>query len=50
MSDAEGRSWAAYVPGADHREHLTPEQVESVMLAELTSDGPPAGPDWRRLD
>ncbi|MEU5791504.1 hypothetical protein ABZ754_27740 [Micromonospora purpureochromogenes] len=50
MSDAEGRPWAAYVPGADHREHLTPEQVESVMLAALTSDGPPAGPDWRRLD
>ncbi|MEH0844039.1 hypothetical protein V6U81_16765 [Micromonospora sp. CPCC 205711] len=50
MADREDRSWGAYVPGADHREQLTPEQVEAVMLAALESPERPAGVDWRRLD
>ncbi|MBM7494106.1 hypothetical protein JOD64_005328 [Micromonospora luteifusca] len=49
MTDNEGRSWGAYVPGADDSEQLTPQQVEDVMLAALTSTERPAGPDWRRL-
>lgn len=49
MTDAEDRSWGAYVPGGDYRDHLTPEQVEDVMLAALTSTARPAGPDWRQI-
>jgi hypothetical protein len=50
MADADNRSWGAYVPGADEKEPLTPEQVESVMLDALTSPERPSWPDWRRLD
>ncbi|MFC0032410.1 hypothetical protein ACFFMM_23095 [Micromonospora chaiyaphumensis] len=49
MQEPDGRAWGAYVPGADRREHLTPEQVEDVMLAALTSTGRPDGPDWRPI-
>ncbi|MFG3603054.1 hypothetical protein [Micromonospora chersina] len=49
MREPGGRAWGAYVPGADRREHLTPEQVEAVMLAALTSTGRPDGPDWRPI-
>jgi hypothetical protein len=49
MTDNEGRSWGAYVPGADDNEYLSPQQVEDVMLAALTSTDRPTGPDWRRL-
>lgn len=49
VQEPDGRSWGAYLPGADHREHLTPEQVEHVMLAALTSTGRPDGPDWRPI-
>lgn len=49
MRERDGRAWGAYVPGADRREHLTPEQVEAVMLAALTSAGRPDGPDWRPI-
>ncbi|KAB1912909.1 hypothetical protein F8274_12325 [Micromonospora sp. AMSO31t] len=49
VQEPDGRAWGAYVPGADRREHLTPEQVEAVMLAALTSTGRPDGPDWRPI-
>ncbi|MET8910083.1 hypothetical protein [Micromonospora sp. NPDC004551] len=49
LQEPDGRAWGAYVPGADRREHLTPEQVEDVMLAALTSTGRPEGPDWRPI-
>lgn len=49
MQEPDGRAWGAYVPGADRREPLTPEQVEEVMLAALTSTGRPPGPDWRPI-
>ncbi|MGY0003846.1 hypothetical protein [Micromonospora sp. I033] len=49
MQEPDGRAWGAYVPGADRREHLTPQQVEDVMLAALTSTGRPDGPDWRPI-
>jgi hypothetical protein len=49
VQEPDGRAWGAYRPGVEHREHLTPEQVEQVMLAALTSSGRPGGPDWRPI-
>lgn len=43
------RRWLRELDLADRREHLTPEQVEDVMLAALTSTGRPDGPDWRPI-
>jgi hypothetical protein len=51
LSDGD-TSWAAVAPGSpeDLRQcHLTPDQVEHVVLDALTSPERPAWPDWRYL-
>jgi hypothetical protein len=43
------RSWFAVPPGADVDAELTADQIETIMLEALTSETPPAWPDWRPL-
>lgn len=51
LSDGE-TSWVAVAPGGPEKIedcHLTPDQVEHVVLDALTSAERPAWPDWRYL-
>jgi len=39
----------AVAPGAPGDQHLTPDEVERIVVDALTSAGPPDWPDWREL-
>jgi hypothetical protein len=39
----------AVAPGAPDDQHLTPDEVEDIIVDALTSAGPPEWPDWREL-
>jgi hypothetical protein len=46
LSDGK-KTWIAAARGATHGQHLTPEQIEYVLLDALTAPGPPAWAEWR---
>jgi hypothetical protein len=48
LSDGE-KTWIAAAPGATDGRHLTPEQIEYVLLDALTAPGPPTWAEWRDL-
>jgi hypothetical protein len=48
MSDGK-KTWIAAAPGATDGQHLTPEQIEYILLDALTAPGPPAWAEWREF-
>ena len=46
LSDGK-KTWIAAAPGAADDGHLTPEQIEYVLLDALTAPGPPTWAEWR---
>ena len=48
LSDGK-KTWVAATPGASDGQHLTPEQIEYVVLDALTSPGPPSWAEWREF-
>lgn len=43
------KTWWAAAPGSPDEQHLTPEQVEHILLDALASPARPSWPDWRYL-
>ncbi|MGK5741389.1 hypothetical protein [Micromonospora sp. URMC 103] len=46
LSDGKN-TWIAAAPGAPDDQHLTPDQIEYVVLDALTAPGPPTWAEWR---
>ncbi|GAA4571697.1 hypothetical protein GCM10023176_32990 [Micromonospora coerulea] len=46
LSDGK-KTWIAPAPGTTDGQHLTPEQIEYVLLDALTAPGPPTWAEWQ---
>jgi hypothetical protein len=44
-----GKSWFAVPPGGPDKAHLTPDQIEHILLDAMTAPKRPQWPDWRHL-